>query len=88
MVGLFNGNISETFWRTANDNVLRSYGYQYDNLNRLYNAMYEKPETAGVTNAYNESLTYDKNGNILTLNRNGHLDNDGGLTLQRSVNAV
>jgi RHS repeat-associated protein len=45
------------------------YAYQYDNLNRLKAAFYQK---AGVaTNAYNESLTYDKNGNILTLNRNG-----------------
>ncbi len=28
---LFNGNISETFWKTDRDNIKRSYGYQYDN---------------------------------------------------------
>jgi RHS repeat-associated protein len=66
---LFNGNIAETYWKTANDDLNRGYAYQYDNLNRLKAATYQKAGT--VTNAYNESLTYDKNGNILTLNRNG-----------------
>ncbi len=47
----------------------RGYAYQYDNLNRLKAAIYQK--TGVATNAYNESLTYDKNGNILSLNRNG-----------------
>ncbi|WP_310028993.1 hypothetical protein, partial [Flavobacterium arsenatis] len=32
---LYNGNISETFWRTYGDNTLRKYGYVYDDLNRL-----------------------------------------------------
>ncbi|OXA74164.1 type IV secretion protein Rhs, partial [Flavobacterium branchiophilum NBRC 15030 = ATCC 35035] len=40
---LFNGNISETFWRTSSDNVLRKYSYSYDHLNRLLEAVYEKP---------------------------------------------
>ncbi len=66
---LFNGNIAETYWKTANDDLNRGYACQYDNLNRLKAAIYQKAGTA--TNAYNESLTYDKNGNILTLNRNG-----------------
>lgn len=69
---LYNGNISETFWRTGADNTERAYGYQYDNLNRLKNAVYEK--TGVTTNAYNESLTYDKNGNIMSLLRNGDSD--------------
>lgn len=72
---LYNGNISETYWRTASDNVLRKYGYEYDTLNRLTNAIYQKPESAVVvTNSYNESLTYDKNGNITGLNRSGEYD--------------
>jgi RHS repeat-associated protein len=66
---LYNGNIAETYWKTANDDLNRGYAYQYDNLNRLKAATYQKAGTA--TNAYNESLTYDKNGNILSLNRNG-----------------
>ncbi|TVZ27852.1 YD repeat-containing protein [Gillisia sp. Hel_I_86] len=62
---LYNGNIAETEWKTQNDNVLRWYNYSYDNLNRL---------TAGTANStnYNVSgITYDKNGNILTLTRRG-----------------
>ncbi|WP_282787598.1 DUF6443 domain-containing protein [Flavobacterium croceum] len=74
---LYNGNIAETYWRTQTDNVLRKYGYQYDNLNRLTNAIYQKPNHAiPVTNSYNESLQYDKNGNITNLQRTGDLDND------------
>ncbi|WP_299224215.1 DUF6443 domain-containing protein, partial [uncultured Aquimarina sp.] len=35
---LYNGNISQTIWKTANDNVKRSYSYQYDDLNRITRA--------------------------------------------------
>jgi RHS repeat-associated protein len=72
---LYNGNISETYWKTSSDNVKRKYGYQYDNLNRLLNSIYQKPDTpSNVTNSYNESMKYDKNGNIISLMRNGELD--------------
>ena len=69
---LYNGNIAETFWKTGSDNLERSYGYQYDKLNRLTSAIYQKSKL--TTNAYNENLWYDKNGNILYLNRNGDID--------------
>ncbi|WP_281987863.1 DUF6443 domain-containing protein [Aquimarina aggregata] len=65
---LYNGNISETFWKTANDNTKRAYGYQYDALNRII---------AGRSTSSNYNLSnvsYDKVGNIESLNRNGHLD--------------
>jgi RHS repeat-associated protein len=83
---LYNGNISETFWKTTSDNVLRKYGYKYDDLNRLLKATYQKPlSVLTVTNAYNEELTYDKNGNIKSLLRTGHLDSEiqsfGGLVI-------
>lgn len=79
---LFNGNISETYWRTSSDNVKRKYGYQYDNLNRLTNSFYQKPDApVSLTNSYNESMSYDKNGNIMSLQRNGALD-DQQQTLQ------
>jgi len=72
---LFNGNIAETFWKTASDQSLRNYGYQYDNLNRLTDALYGKPNDAiPASGAYNESLSYDKNGNIKSLERNGASD--------------
>ena len=79
---LYNGNISETYWRTSSDNVLRKYGYFYDDLNRLKNAVYQKPgNSVAVTNSYNESLSYDKNGNILALQRKGEYE-DNALQLQ------
>lgn len=74
---LYNGNISETFWRSSTDNVQRKYGYQYDNLNRLTNSFYQKPNrTVPITNMYNEEVSYDKNGNIQTMKRNGDYDSD------------
>jgi RHS repeat-associated protein len=70
---LYNGNISETYWRTNNDNTLRKYSNQYDDLNRLLNATYAKPGVS-TNNSYGELLSYDKNGNIMTLQRNGLSD--------------
>ena len=72
---LYNGNISESFWTSASETtpVTRAYGYQYDDLNRLKNAVFKRG-TAVANNAYNETLTYDKNGNIITLLRNGGSD--------------
>ncbi|MTD67779.1 DUF6443 domain-containing protein [Flavobacterium sp. LC2016-13] len=69
---LYNGNIAETFWKTGSDNLERSYGYQYDKLNHLTSAIYQKSKL--TTDAYNENLSYDKNGNIKYLNRNGDMD--------------
>ncbi|MFT3793301.1 DUF6443 domain-containing protein [Flavobacterium sp.] len=72
---LYNGNISETYWLSSADNTIRKYGYFYDALNRLQDAVYMKPNLAnGVTGAYNESATYDKNGNIVTMKRKGDFD--------------
>ncbi len=71
---LYNGNIAETHWKTANDGVLRSYSYRYDDLNRLENANYI---SAVNTNKYTEGpISYDKNGNIMSLERWG-LKSDG-----------
>jgi RHS repeat-associated protein len=75
---LYNGNIAETYWRTSSDNVLRKYGYDYDKLNRLQSAVYIKPvsgtDPAMPVENYNESLSYDKNGNIMNLIRYGDTD--------------
>ncbi|WP_229719744.1 DUF6443 domain-containing protein, partial [Winogradskyella haliclonae] len=66
---LFNGNISETEWKTANtDNSLKWYKYSYDALNRI---------TSGTSHNGNYNLSgisYDKNGNISTLQRQGHIN--------------
>ena len=70
----YNGNISETYWLSASDNKLRKYGYKYDDLNRMKDAIYMRPSTTVLGN-FNESLTYDKNGNIISLNRTGGHEN-------------
>jgi RHS repeat-associated protein len=75
VVPLYNGNIAETSWRSASDNIQRRYGYSFDKTNRLTDAWYEIPQsTVPVRNSYDEHLTYDKNGNIKTLQRNGGID--------------
>ncbi|AWG24862.1 DUF6443 domain-containing protein [Flavobacterium kingsejongi] len=77
-VKLYNGNIAETFWRTGADNIDRGYIYHYDAMSRLNNSYYLKGSTPTLsTGSYNESLEYDKNGNILKLKRYGAADYDG-----------
>lgn len=73
---LYNGNIAETLWsNNADGGFIRAYGYLYDNLNRLKDATYYKTGSLPyVSKAYDENLTYDKNGNIMTLKRNGGSD--------------
>ncbi len=69
---LFNGNIPRVYWRTANtDNSLKSYTYTYDALNRITGATDD-------TGRYDVSdIDYDKNGNILRLQRAGLLSGTG-----------
>ncbi|WP_455423347.1 DUF6443 domain-containing protein, partial [Chryseobacterium shigense] len=67
----YGGNIAEVHWKTADD-AYKAYHYVYDKLNRLTDAIYrEAYTTAPNNNFFNESLTYDLNGNITTLQRNG-----------------
>uniref|UniRef100_UPI002603BF1A DUF6443 domain-containing protein n=1 Tax=uncultured Algibacter sp. TaxID=298659 RepID=UPI002603BF1A len=75
---LYNGNISETIWSTANDvasNKVRGYAYGYDALNRIMDAEYGI-KTSGTFNLTGNSYdligtNYDKNGNIKKLVRFG-----------------
>lgn len=77
---LFNGNISETLWKTAYDEAAnidrRGYYYLYDNLNRITKAMYQRKGSSMQNGRFNlNKVEYDKNGNILKLNRTGKDDN-------------
>ena len=74
---LYNGNISELYWRTGNDQVVRKYGFKYDDLNRLLDATYIRPgPDPAVWHSYDENVTYDKIGNIKTLKRTGEYDDE------------
>ena len=74
----YNGNISETQWKTAsldhnnNPSEKHTYAYNYDDLNRIKVANFGFGDTFTYTAAYKLNITqYDKNGNIVTLYRNG-----------------
>nr|WP_299381216.1 DUF6443 domain-containing protein [Allomuricauda sp.] len=67
---LYNGNIARTQWRTDNDDSnLKQYDYGYDALNRITDAV----SNVGTDRYGLSGITYDKNGNIQTLLRNGHV---------------
>ncbi|WP_294243954.1 DUF6443 domain-containing protein [uncultured Chryseobacterium sp.] len=66
----YNGNIAEVDWRTStvSGDHLRRYGYVYDKLNRLSAGFYQK-DTNPSAREYYEKVSYDLNGNIMTLKR-------------------
>src|SRR5690625_8030500 len=66
---LYNVNIAQTFWKTGSNNKLRGYDYSYDQLNRLLQADFYNSEVQPYTAAYQESLSYDLNGNITSVFR-------------------
>jgi RHS repeat-associated protein len=67
----YNGNITEMIWKNATDDVLKKYSYQYDAYNRLTAAIYQEPNSSLPQNGfYNETMSYDSNGNITNLKRN------------------
>ena len=64
-----NGNISQTEWISSQNSQLKTYNFDYDNLNRLTQATYEP------NNKYDVNIEYDKNGNITDLSRKGQIKN-------------
>ena len=71
----YNGNISSMTWRSGDETALRGYQFTYDSLNRLTLAKYgENPAMDRYYDIFNERVTaYDKNGNILGLQRYGQV---------------
>jgi len=74
---LYNGNISAIKWKgpgfAAGSQNQRSYKFAYDKIDQLKTATYQASSASAwdkENNAENESLTYDPNGNILSLQRN------------------
>ncbi|MBX2827090.1 MAG: RHS repeat-associated core domain-containing protein, partial [Flavobacteriaceae bacterium] len=75
-IPLYNGNIAQTFWKSdQTDKQLRGYSYVYDPLNRFLEAKGQKGNSLGSMSAYNahdvDNISYDLNGNLLTLDRMG-----------------
>lgn len=88
-LGQKNGTISWIEWK-AKDEVLQSYGFQYDKNYRLLAAQYKADDPGGCFNipngAYSTSYKYDDRGNFTAITRNGVVgfDNDG-LALYGSI---
>jgi len=73
----FTGMVSAVKWKTTSpaNTDERSFIYSYDKLYRLTNTVYKAKANGGSifnkdVNGFNETLTYDENGNIKTLLRN------------------
>ena len=70
---LFNGTITQSIWRNKITDEKQAYSYEFDKLNRIASAQYRKG-----TNLSNDAskftlsgISYDKDGNIKTLQRTG-----------------
>ncbi len=76
----YNGNISSLRWKSdiqKGTPVERAFGYEYDNRYQLDKAKFGAKSGTGVFNNENgyynvDNLTYDNNGNIKTLKREGY----------------
>lgn len=75
----YNGNISGSTWRAGGDGVSRRYNYSYDNANRLVSATNNVitlpgPSDIGMdrTDFSVNNITYDANGNLLTMQQKGY----------------
>lgn len=72
----FRGNIAGQIWKSKGDGAARSYDYKYDVAQRLKDADFNQftngyfNRQAGIDFSNNE-LTYDANGNILTMVHKG-----------------
>ncbi len=72
----FNGNIEGMVWKSKGDGEKRKYDFEYDAANRLTDADFNQytnssfNKTAGVDFSVS-NLTFDANGNILTMNQKG-----------------
>lgn len=73
-----NGNIAGIRWRNKGDDEQRAYGFTYDNINRLktadfsqyYSSAWDNGTGSGVSFSVS-NLTYDVNGNIITMKQKG-----------------
>jgi RHS repeat-associated protein len=70
----YNGNISSLTWSNGIGNN-QGYKFEYDGLNRLTSSVYGENDFSMNDGRYNESMTFDANGNILSVARNGMIRN-------------
>ena len=63
---VYNGNISQVIWKSAQNNTKKGYAYHYDKLSRLKASYYRYGNslTSGAGTFETYGLKYDTNGNI------------------------
>lgn len=74
--GFYNGNIGGMLWRSTGDDILRKYDFTYDATNRLLSADFNQLNSNSFSKAAGidfsvSGLSYDLNGNILSMNQKG-----------------
>jgi RHS repeat-associated protein len=79
----YNGNIAGTVWKGAGSNVNRKYDFSYDVVNRLTGAGFTQYngssfDTSAKLDFSVSNLSYDANGNIMTMNQSGWLAGQSG----------
>jgi RHS repeat-associated protein len=71
----YDGVITAARWKLDSDSEQKAYNFDYDAMKRFGSGTYKENIGGGWNNApdrHNESTTYDVNGNIAGLNRNGN----------------
>lgn len=72
----FTGNLAGEIWKSAGDGIARKYDFTYDNPIRLVDAAFTQ-NSAGTAwdstriNFSTHTLSYDANGNIMSMNQTG-----------------
>lgn len=73
----FNGNIAGNKWKSRSDGISRAYGCNYDKKNRLTVADFTQQNAVGADWTRDSkdfsvsNLTYDANGNIMSMTQKG-----------------
>jgi RHS repeat-associated protein len=73
----YNGNIAGIQWKAGGDRIARAYGFVYDYANRLIHADFNQQNqgssdwTKDKVDYSVSNLSYDGNGNILTMTQRG-----------------
>jgi RHS repeat-associated protein len=71
---LLNGNIGSMLWRNTSNGEQHRYDYTYDTLGRLTNSQYSSSAN-GTSGRFDETVTYNSNGSVASLQRNGMKNN-------------
>jgi len=76
-INQYNGNVAGIKWKSKSNGIQRSYGYSYDNANRLTVADFTQQNNSSSSWTRDQvdfsvgNLSYDDNGNIITMNQMG-----------------